>query len=114
MRIYNRQEFMKLPAGTFFAKGSEWYFESIDVKDDTCVHEGKNIDFFVHELNWVDSDGTEQALERLQDMKENGASHPMQDSISRDGCFDEEDLFLVYEKEDLKRLKEMIEKALTL
>lgn len=114
MRLYNRQEFMKLPAGTIFAKGKEWYFESIDVKDETCVHEGKNIDFFVHGLDWVDADSSDQAFERLEDMKTNGTSYPMQNSISRDGCFDEEDLFLVYEKKDLKRLQVMIEKALTL
>jgi hypothetical protein len=114
MRIYNRQEFMKLPAGTFFAKGKPWYFEAIDVKDETCVIEGRNVDFFVHGLTWVEANDSGEAIDRLEEMKERGDSYPMQDSICRDGCFDEEDIFLVYEKEDLERIKIMLEKALTL
>jgi hypothetical protein len=42
----------------------------------------------------------------------NGTSYPINKSESRDGMFDEEDLFLVYEKEDLQFIAERIKEAL--
>ncbi len=112
MRIYNRTEFMKLPEGTLYAKGQPWYFGDICVKGETVVWDGVNGDWYVHSFNWVDSDDTGVAIDRLNEMKDNGASYPMQDSICRDGMFDNDDLFLVYEQDDLERLKGFVDRAI--
>lgn len=114
MRIYKRAEFMKLPAGAMFCKGKEWYFSDICSKDETIKTEGKDIDFYYAHYNWVDGDDCGECLERLGKMMDEGASFPMQDSISRDGMFDDTEIFLVFEKEDLLKLRDVIDQAIAM
>lgn len=113
MRIYNRDEFLKLPAGTIFAKGKPQYFESLSVKADSMPN-----DFIYRQLVWFESHGdTGDEFDlgrRFNAMVENGASFRMEQSYGRDGCFDDEDLFLVYESADLLELREIIDAALAL
>lgn len=53
-----------------------------------------------------------QAVDRLDDMLENGASYPMDASYGRDGCFNEADLFLVFERADLVQLGKIVDQAI--
>lgn len=113
MKIYRRDEFLKLPAGTIFAKGKPQYFESLSVKADSLPN-----DFIYRQLVWFDSHGDtgdefDQGL-RFDAMVEIGASFPMEQSYGRDGCFDNEDLFLVYEHADLLELRGVLDAALAL
>jgi hypothetical protein len=111
MRIFTRAEFMELPEGVIFAKGKPWFFEDLCVKGETIVHEGKAIDFFARGLQWVSAFDSGEATRRLDDMLENGASYPLEDAEGRDGCFDKDDLFLVYEAADLKDMADMFTAA---
>jgi len=111
MRIYNRIEFMKLPEGTVFAKGERWCWESLHFKGET-IGSPEPIDWWEINPCWIDADSSDQAWERFEEMESKGASYPMEDCSGRDGCFGNEDLFLVFEKEDLIKLKEWIEKAI--
>ena len=111
MRICNRVEFMKLPEGTVFAKGEEWVWGSLQFKAET-IGSPDNIDWFEINPCGVDADSSEQEWERFDEMKNKNASYPMNDCICRDGCFDHDDLFLVFEKKDLIKLKGWIEKAI--
>lgn len=104
MRIYNRQDFMTLPEGVIFAKGKPWYFGSLSIKGGTIIADGKAIDFSYCCLVDIDSHDSGEWGQRMEDMLTNGASYPINDSYGRDGCFDEEDIFLVYEPADIKRL----------
>ena len=109
MRIYDRDGFMSLPAGTIFCKGKPWFFEEFSVKGDTLNDtQGSPIDWTYLGLQWIESESSEDADRKLEDMKSNGASYPMQESYGRDGCFDSKDIFLVYEQADLQKIKEMI------
>jgi hypothetical protein len=111
MKIYTREKFMELPSGTIFAKGKPWYWGTLHIKHDTIIHEGKAIDFVVQDLISIEAHDSGQWSERQDEMLEAGASYPLNEGAGRDGCFDDEDLFLVYEIEDLTALARHIGRA---
>lgn len=113
MKLYNRTEFMKLPEGTIFAKGKPWYFEDLSVKGETIKgSDGNNIDWAERGLVWIEAINDEDQTNKLEGMLEDGLSGDIQISYGRDGCFDKEDLFLVYEYDDLMELQDIIDTAL--
>lgn len=112
MKIYTREEFMKLPQGTLFCKGKPWYFHSMNVKGETIVYGGKPSDFYSRETAYIDAHSSEEALDRLEEMLAKGTSYPMEVLEGRDGCFDPADLFLVYEQDDLTQLSVIVRDAL--
>lgn len=108
MRIYRRAEFLKLPPGTMYHIGGEWFFEKLAIKDESTDYN----DWFCVELGSVDSNGTQQWIARMEDMLKSGMSFPMDTAVSRDGCFDDSAIFLVYEREDLVTLRAYVDAAL--
>jgi hypothetical protein len=99
MRIYNRTDFMKLPEGVLFCKGKPWHWGDLSVKGESLV-----TDFTDRGLCWIESNSSEDAIDRMERMLTEGTSEPMQTAYGRDGCFDNEDLFLVFEETDLMEL----------
>lgn len=112
MRIYRRKDFIALPAGTLFCKGKPWYFENLQVKGDTWRFSGGGTEFGNRQLQWIAAHDSGDAGDRLDAMLETGASFPLEDAYGRDGCFDEDDLFLVYEKADLEEMAAVIRQAI--
>lgn len=107
MKIYNKKEFLKLPPGTFFAKGVRYSMDGFCVKGETWEN-----DFLYIDLVSIDSYGSDNLLDRFEEMIEKSISYPINETYSRDGMFDEEDIFLVFEKEDLKIIRNLINKLL--
>lgn len=103
MKIYSRAAFMELPPGTIFAKGVPWTWEGLAEKHDTLKRDdGSNLDFIYTPLVDIEDGGDSgERAARCQEMLETGVSYPLNDTAGRDGCFDDEEVFLVYEKEDL-------------
>lgn len=114
MRLYNRTDFMALPAGVIFAKGEPCSFGDIAVKGDTIVIDGRAIDFGVLHLVGIEAHDTGEMVERFTAMEEFGASFPMEDAYGRDGCFNDKDQFLVWEGADLEKLQAIVSQALVL
>lgn len=108
MKIYRRTAFLKLPEGTIFAKGKPWYWNGLHRKGETLIHDGRAIDFCYLDLVNIDSHDTGEWADRQNEMLETGASYPLNESEGRDGCFDDEDLFLVYEPADIETLVSLI------
>lgn len=106
MRIYDRQAFLQLPPGTLFCKGKPWVFETLQVKEVSLPN-----DFFCRELQWIEASSSDVAFNRLEAMRATGASFPLETGIGRDGCYDDEDMFLVYEPEDLRELQACLVRA---
>jgi hypothetical protein len=99
MRIVNRNIFLSMPKGTIYAKIPEqWIIEDICVKYETTDYN----DWYYMSFNWVDADNSNEAVDRLEDMINNGTSYPVQNSIVRDGLFENDAHFLIYEQEDVK------------
>lgn len=106
MKIFNRTEFLQLPTGVLYRiqRTHESSFEEIEIKGDNC---GTN-DFACMQFGYSrDSDETDMWLD-------SNISRPIKtDYYGRDGCFDDDALFLVYETWDLEQLRVVIDHALT-
>lgn len=104
MKIYSRAEFMKLPEGTVFIKE-----DLFRVKGETW-----DVDFIYRSLIDIESHDSNQLFDRLEEMEKKGTSYPINKDYSRDGMFDDSDLFLVFEKDDLLEIKNVLQTALNL
>ncbi len=110
MKIVNREQFLAMPAGTIYAKGERWLFNGLEVKGESHPNDWWSLD-----PSWIGGDKVEDscdAFDALEDMLKNGASYPMSCSQSRDGLFDEDDLFLIFEEKDLLELRGHIDTAI--
>jgi len=101
MRIVNLKEFRTLSAGTLFAKYEPCAFGAIMVKGETWEH-----DFLYENIaDAIDCTDSGDFADKLFDAEENGTSILVDfDSTSRDGCFEDEQLFAIYEKKDVEML----------
>ena len=105
MRILARQEFMKLPEGTIFASGGRCYFDGFFVKGETW-----ETDFLCRSLNIFDASGTDDFVGGFDEMVA-GASRPIEQCYGREGLFDDEMLYLVYEPADIAELIRVLQAA---
>ncbi len=109
MKIYNKKDFLNLPPGTFFSKGVQWSMNGLYVKGETWGN-----DFIFVDLIMIDAESSDILFDRYEEMLKNGKSYAINQDAMRDGSFDDEEVFLVFEKEDLKRIKELIEITINL
>lgn len=93
MKIVTLDEFLKLPKGTLFQKYSPDITEGLCIKDRIIPD---TIDFCYVDLQlcW----GTDISNTKNWDKVNT------EYSITRDGCFDKDQLFLVYENKDVQEL----------
>jgi hypothetical protein len=105
MKIVTRKEFMKMPRGTFFAKGERWCFDNLCMKTETWEESN---DFLYMDLMTMDAHSGDELHDRMERSLETGISYPLETCESRDGCFNDEDLFLIFEREDLERIVRLI------
>ena len=100
MRIINRKEFMDMPEGTVFMKYEPHIFGSIYIKVGN-VHD----DFIFDRLDDMDDEGYDLIDEDKSfefDLHYTG----------RDGMFNKEQLFCVYENKDVIQLIERLQSTL--
>lgn len=109
MRLVNRKEFLELPSGTLFAECTQpWVFAALDIKGSTLSYN----DYNVRGLAWVDADSSEQAIDRLEEqLKDSTLSYPSERDYGRDGCFDEDGLYMVFERDDVLSIIEDLREA---
>jgi len=107
MRIVDRKTFLTLPAGTIYCKGVQWAFDGICIKDDSMEN-----DWIYLDPAWPSAHDSGEAIDLLEKSLETGSSFACEDAFGRDGCFDEENVFLISEKDDLKALRSHIDRAL--
>jgi hypothetical protein len=110
MKIVNLIEFRKLPAGTVYCKYKPCYFGELEMKGDTL-----EVDFYAASLianvKWGhDSSGM---IDILDNAVKTGDSFELEvDAICRDGYFEDDQLFGIYETNDIKQLIGKLEEAL--
>lgn len=97
MKIYNREEFMKLPEGTIFTSGEPYAFLNLLIKGETW-----EVDFLESSLLDIDSFSSDENSDRMNEMKKNGTSYEINKSFGREGLFDDKMLYMVFEKKDLE------------
>lgn len=108
MRIVDRKTFLGMPAGTVFSKYRPCVFGDLHIKGSTV---GTN-DFQVQQIHdAIDCDGDFSDI--LFAATESGQSISMDfDSLGRDGLFEEGVLFAVWERTDVLRLIDRLNRAL--
>ncbi len=110
MKIYNKADFLKLPKGTLFCKCAyPWIFDNLKVKGNSLANIS---DFQQRDICWIDGDGNKTALSFLDEMLMHGTSGRIETAYGRDGTLNEDDMFLVYEEQDLLDLKGIVEEAM--
>jgi hypothetical protein len=104
MKILNRAEFFEQPAGILYRKSTLTSdFGEIEIKADNC-----GADFVCMSFGYV------RCPDRTTDWPSHGTSRPTDlDYYGRDGCFDQDALFLVYETWDLEQMRGVIDHAIT-
>ncbi len=106
MKLVKRQELMEMPEGTLYCELREpWIFSGLSIKGSTINIDGKNIDFGTRGLEWVDADNSGEAVDRLEEMLlDSSVNYPVEAAYGREGMFDDEQVYMVYDKADIKSI----------
>lgn len=102
MKVICRHDFMKLPEGTIYAKGKEWYFDGTFIKGETLKgYDGEDIDWYYTDPNTAISYDSGEMFDILEKSLKTGTSFEGgMNVLQRDGMFDVDDLFMVWEEQD--------------
>lgn len=124
MRVVDRKTFLDLPAGTIFAKlddqskGLTLGHGEMMIKGDTMrlMDEHSSGDFIYQDLDWsqLRANDSSELCDAMLDMIENGKSHPMDydENTARDGLYERDEKYVVWEKYDAIGLVDCLLKAL--
>ena len=103
MRLYNLENFIKLPAGTIYKKNSEL---ELLIKGDWVSDDRRDWSSALFAAECNSNQDTYIGLML-------GESYPiLTEEYGRDGCFEDDTEFLVYESWDLEQLRKVIDEAI--
>lgn len=106
MKIVNRKQFLALPEGVIYAKFQPCVFGDIAVKYDSIDN-----DWYYRDLLEVDAEDSGEWADMLLEGMEKDISLPLDfECVSRDGFYDDDQLFTVFEKQDVISLIESLQK----
>lgn len=115
MKVLNRKDFLAMPEGTFYCKGKPWYFDGFYIKG-RSLYNPNNLDDWGDwiYLNpcWAEGKDSGECFDTLERSLQTGESFNCDKASGRDGCFDLEEIFLVFEKKDLLFLQTLIKQGL--
>src|SRR6185312_16833490 len=109
MRVVNRKAFLILPVGTIYCKGVPWAFEGLCIKGDSLSNDW----IYLHPA-WAAAHDSGAAMGLLETSLETGSLFACENAYGRDGCFDDKEVFLIFEKPDLEALRGHIDRAIGL
>lgn len=118
MKIYNRKDFMELPAGVVFVKHNEP--TGISVKGDTLTNQqGENTDWIATDYSdyicsYANNPNDAEDLVDVMSSDDDKSSVALKPGCGRDGCFSNDDLFIVYEPDDIRLIAEALQNALSI
>lgn len=108
MKIINREEFYKLPEGTLFQEYQQFYFGELKIKGRTIQNSqsGKNIDYTELCLGGnIKANNSDEFFEILLESEESVENIELDfDNYSRNGMFDDNQLYAVYSSDDTDNL----------
>jgi hypothetical protein len=110
MKIVNREEFLKME-NVVFSK-----YELAVVSEPEIMHGSNQSNDYVRSTLFGDFDWNDGG-ERIDTLVEMESNHKVSvkmsiEETSRDGFFDDDQLFLIYEKEDLKLVADYLNKII--
>ena len=105
MKIINRKEFLEMPKGTVYSKFEPCIFGDICIKEESLENDW----FYQDIVDAIDVNDSGEFGEVLCRAEKTRESIPMDFyCISRDGLFDNDQLFSVWEKKDVVALIERL------
>ncbi len=109
MKIVDRATFLALPAETLFSKYTQCSMDELMIKGDSLTYD----DFLYQDIaDAIECHGSGFSS-TLIDSQHNGTSISMDfDCQSRDGCFDADQLFAVWERADVAALIARLQRTL--
>ncbi len=109
MKIVPLKDFRALPSGTIFCKYDPIVFGDLCIKGETW-----ETDFISASLtNWIECDSSSDLTDKLEKYQETKESFKLDlECYGRDGYFDDNQLFAIYEKDDLSQLIDVLKKSL--
>lgn len=115
MKVVSQNTFLEYPAGTMYSRGKEWYFNNIEFKGDTILgYDQEPIDFYYIDLCWPELRNSNEAFDILPEALVTGKSFVSNSDFQRDGSFDVDELFLIFEQQDLFNFLALLNSAITL
>ncbi len=110
MKIVNREEFLKLPANTLYAKCTSHHVGEPAIKEESTGNDWYYMD--IGDLNTEEDHSSEDYFDILGKMDKTGVSYPNDYStLDRDGLYDNDQKFMIWEKEDLDNLIGLLNKC---
>lgn len=108
MKILNRKDFIELPAEVVFAYYKPMVFDRLSIRGSSS-----ETDFYVQDIvDAVDCDSSDEFVDKV-DACEKGESISLAfNSVSRDGMYEDEQLFAVWERADVERLIARLQETL--
>jgi len=113
MRIVDRQTFLAMPAGTVFSKYEPCVFGNLEIKGESTTRaQGEFVDFWSQDLAGALKAESSDAYLDACDAAEAGQSIAIDlDCQSRDGLYEQGQLFAVWEQEDIQALIQRLQRA---
>lgn len=114
MKIVDRKTFLQLPANTLFQKYAPCVFGDLEIKVCNPIDNWGN-DFVTQSLTepcFKDNLGSDKHFEALLKLEEGAEFRLDYDFAGRDGLYDKDQLFAVYDKEDVQKLMDRLKECL--
>ena len=113
MRIVNLTEFLTMPVGTVFCKYQPCMFDDIQIFTGRSTVSESSIDFNFFDLFDVDGTDSREYIEVLLEAEKTGKSFKLDFSATdNDGLFEDNQLFAVFEKEDIEGMIKVLQNSL--
>lgn len=108
MKLVNRDTFLRLPIGTIYSKYEPCIACAPQLKDETILNseETSGIDWFYQDL--VEPN----LMENMIDLISSTGRADLDDAGQRDGCFDEDEYYLIWQPKDLQQLIAKLQAAI--
>lgn len=107
MKLVNRETFLRLPIGTIYSKYEPCIARSPQIKNETLTGmQGQSIDWFYQDL--VEPN----LMENMIDLISGTGQTDLDDAGQRDGCFDYDEYYLIWQPKDLQQLITNLQAAL--
>jgi len=112
MKIITQKQLLEMPSNTLFQKYAPCYTENLGIFIERCGER----DFFYEDIDGLhpsESTGSSDMSNILDRCQASGESYDVDlECSSRDGCFEDDQLYIVWEKKDLLKLIERLNKCL--
>ena len=113
MKIVDRDTFIKMPANTVYSDYSPCYFGPLCINGGSIIFDSGNDYFYQQIVGAVDADDPGEFVDKLSVAEANGTNVGLDLYCeSRDGYFEYDQLYAVWDKEDVAMLIERLKECL--